>query len=67
MVHSEKEDAIYFLEKADQLFHLIKHARANSIPHEELCAELECLANEFMAKAVAKQTRRGRGAIEPQL
>lgn len=61
MAHSEKQDATYFLEKADQLFHLIKHTRASRIPQEQLCVELESLANEFMAKAVEIQTKRDRG------
>ena len=67
MIHFEKQDVTYFLEKADQLFHLIKHARASSISQEDLCLELDALANEFMTKAVEAQTKRDRGANVPQI
>jgi len=66
MLHFENQDEIYFLEKADQLFRLIKHARASSISQEELCVELDSLANEFMTRAVEVQTKRDRGANAPQ-
>lgn len=45
-------DATYFYEKADHCLRLAKHARAKTIGGEEIGAELESLANEFMRKAV---------------
>ena len=67
MAYFEKQDATYFLQKADQLFRLIKHARSNSLPQEELYMELESLANEFMTKAVEIQTKCDRGANAPKI
>ena len=66
MTHFETRDATYFLQKADHLFRLIKHARSNSLPQEELYVELESLANEFMTKAVEIQTKCDRGANAPK-
>ena len=52
------DEATYFLEMADRVFRLAKHARESTTAREEICAALEALANELMAKAVATDTSR---------
>jgi hypothetical protein len=52
--------AAYFYEKADQLLRLAKHVPAKGIGTEDLCMELEALANEFMQKAVELDVRSGK-------
>ena len=52
------EDANYFLDRAERCFRMKEMAGGN----RELAAELETMANEFMAKAVALDTERDRAA-----
>ena len=51
----------YFLEKAEQLFRLIKKVRLGK-SKKDICLELDQLANEFMANAVALDTARDKAA-----
>ena len=55
--------AAYFYEKADHMLRLVKHVRARGIDVEDLCAELEALANEFMRKAVELDENASRRAL----
>jgi hypothetical protein len=59
---SSMNDATYFLEKAEQLSRLIKKVRLGKIPKKDICLELDQLANEFMANAVALDTARDKAA-----
>jgi len=52
-------DGQYFYEKADQLLRLVKHIRGRGIEFEDLCRELETLANEFMRKAIDLERNAG--------
>jgi hypothetical protein len=57
------EDANYFLDRAERCFRMKEMAGGN----QELAAELETMANEFMAKAVALDTKRDRAAAARSL
>ena len=57
------EDANYFLERAERCFRMKEMAGGN----KALAAELETMANEFMAKAVALDTARDRAAAARSL
>jgi len=57
-------DGAYFYEKADHLLRLVKHIRAQRIGTDELCTELESLANEFMRKAVELESKGASGKAD---
>ncbi|MDP1585645.1 MAG: hypothetical protein Q8M18_19675 [Bradyrhizobium sp.] len=52
-------DAEYFIQKAEQCFSLARHVRAD-YANNEIAAELDAIANEFLARAVELDTERDR-------
>ena len=52
-------DSDYFIAKAEQCFRLAKHIRGGE-SHLDVAAELDGIANEFLARAVEIDTMRDR-------
>lgn len=52
-------EAEFFIAKAEQCFRLAKHIRAD-FADAETAAELDAIANEFLARAVEIDTERDR-------
>jgi hypothetical protein len=61
-----KDAAAFLYEKADQLLRLFKHIRTKGIGPEDLCLELETVANELMRKAVELSESGNRRARQVQ-
>jgi len=57
----QNSDTEYFIAKAEQCFRLAKHIRG-ALSQSEAAAELDAIANEFLARAVALDTVRDRSA-----
>jgi hypothetical protein len=55
----QTSDSEYFIAKADQCFRLAKHIRGDQA-NSEIAAELDAIANEFLARAVEIDTERDR-------
>jgi hypothetical protein len=55
----QTSDSEYFIAKADQCFRLAKHIRGDQA-HSAIAAELDAIANEFLARAVEIDTERDR-------
>jgi hypothetical protein len=55
----QTSDSEYFIAKADQCFRLAKHIRGDHA-NSEIAAELDAIANEFLARAVEIDTERDR-------
>ena len=51
--------AEYFIQKAEQCFSLARHVRTDHAS-EQVAAELDAIANEFLARAVEIDTERDR-------
>jgi hypothetical protein len=55
----QKPDSEYFIAKAEQCFRLARNVRGDH-SDSEIAAELDAIANEFLACAVAIDTERDR-------
>jgi hypothetical protein len=53
----QTSDSEYFIAKADQCFRLAKHIRGDHA-NSAIAAELDAIANEFLARAVEIDTER---------
>jgi hypothetical protein len=61
----QSPDSEYFIAKAEQCFRLAQHVRGEH-SNTEIAAELEAIANEFLAHAVAIDTERERADAAKQ-
>jgi len=61
----QTSDAEYFIQKAEQCFSLARHVRADHADNA-IAAQLDAIANEFLARAVELDTRRDRAATRRQ-
>jgi hypothetical protein len=59
MIMTQTSDSDYFIAKAEQCFRLAQHIRGDR-SNSEAAAELDAIANEFLARAVEIDTVRDR-------